>query len=179
MSKLEEIYQRYKGETDKGTAHTYLGVYAMEWDLGRTGVFRVLEIGVQSGGSLRLWREYFTWGEIHGIDVNDCPSLAGEDRIVFHKVNVMDKEGVRKALGNTKFDIIIDDASHRLEEQLGAISILWKNLARGGWYVVEDVLNAGDLERFECFGASCSTYDQAKITGKHADRLVVIRKGVA
>jgi hypothetical protein len=42
---------------------------------------KVLEIGVDAGGSLLLWRDYFPKGTITGVDVKLPEGLSDEDRI--------------------------------------------------------------------------------------------------
>ena len=43
-------------------------------------------------------------------------------------------------IGNAKgkFDIIIDDASHRDKETRNSFNCLWQFVNPGGWYIVED-----------------------------------------
>src|SRR5690348_3556062 len=63
--------------------------------------------GYRPGGSLRAWRDYFSKGQIYGIDVQkDC--LFTEERITTILANSTNRDEVKNALGNKVFDIILD-----------------------------------------------------------------------
>lgn len=98
---------------------------------------RILEIGVQSGGSLELWRQYFPTAEIIGIDTDEsCKEHEGENIKVF----IGDQHDVKflETLGN--FDIIIDDGGHYMTQQQVSMNTLLANqLNDGGLYVIEDL----------------------------------------
>jgi len=36
-------------------------------------------------------------------------------------------------------DILIDDGSHRLNDQLTTLALLWPSIRKGGWYCIEDI----------------------------------------
>jgi hypothetical protein len=78
---------------------------------------RFLEIGVNKGGSLQLWRKYF--GDdaiIFGININpDCEKLnglAGQVRIG-SQIDRPFLESVIKEMGGV--DIVLDDGSHHMQ----------------------------------------------------------------
>lgn len=98
---------------------------------------RILEIGVQGGGSLELWRQFFPDAEIVGIDIlESCKEHEG-DRI---QVFIGDQCDVKflETLGD--FDIIIDDGGHYMTQQQVSMNTLLANqLNEGGLYVIEDL----------------------------------------
>lgn len=97
---------------------------------------RVLEIGVQGGGSLKIWRDMFPEAEIVGVDVDEnCKEHEGE-RI---KIIIGDQADVKflESLGN--FDIIIDDGGHTMVQQQTSLKWLMPQLNEGGIYVIEDL----------------------------------------
>lgn len=97
---------------------------------------RVLEIGVQGGGSLKIWRDMFPEAEIIGVDTDEkCKEYEG-DRI---KVVIGDQAQVKflETLGN--FDIIIDDGGHTMVQQQVSLKWLMNQLNEGGVYVIEDL----------------------------------------
>jgi hypothetical protein len=49
------------------------------------------------------------------------------------------EEAFNKALGDCKFDIIIDDGSHLDTHQLLTLRNTWKRVNDGGFYIIEDV----------------------------------------
>lgn len=98
---------------------------------------RILEIGVQGGGSLELWRQYFPNAEIIGVDIDEnCKEHEGENIKVF----IGDQHNVKflETLGD--FDIIIDDGGHYMTQQQVSMNTLLANqLNDGGLYVIEDL----------------------------------------
>lgn len=97
---------------------------------------RVLEIGVQGGGSLKIWEKMFPEAEIVGIDIlEDCKKYEQGNIKVF----IGDQHDVKflETLGN--FDIIIDDGGHYMTQQQVSMKTLMQQLNAGGIYVIEDL----------------------------------------
>lgn len=107
---------------------------------------RILEIGVQGGGSLKIWHDFFPDAEIVGVDVDEaCKSQEG------HNISVVigDQASVKflETLGN--FDIIIDDGGHYMtQQQVSLKTLLTNQLNPGGLYVIED-LHTSYWEQFQ------------------------------
>lgn len=106
---------------------------------------RILELGVLSGASLLMWEDYFTHidTQIVGLDMNPPIDFSEhnlyEDRIFQYQGfqdDVVLLEKIVKAHG--PFDIIIDDASHRMAPTHRSWSYLKDHLKPGGFYVIED-----------------------------------------
>jgi hypothetical protein len=72
-----------KHGTDKAT-HRYTSVYEKLFRPWRETAGKVLEIGIDFGNSLRMWQEYFTKAEIHGIDIHTRCNDFQTDRIKIH-----------------------------------------------------------------------------------------------
>ena len=155
---LELIFHQYG--TDKGR-NGYAGVYECLFGRGRREVKAVLEIGIgtmipgvhssmvgfaqdgyKPGGSLRAWRDFFPNATIYGMDVQPDTQFDDEERIVTFLCNSTNPDQVSKVMGKldyAKFDIIIDDGSHIIEDQFKTLRNLFPFLKEDGIYVVEDV----------------------------------------
>src|SRR6266403_2089995 len=127
--------------TDKIT-HGYLDVYdpiLAPW-VGKE--IKLLEIGVREGGSLQLWRDYFQFGVIIGIDIKLPEHCVPGERIQIFKGSQSDKHFLSEVANKTApegFDIIIDDASHIGTLTKTAFWHLFDNhLKPGGLYAIED-----------------------------------------
>lgn len=100
---------------------------------------RILEIGVQGGGSLELWKQYFPNAEVVGVDIDEqCKEheKLGDNIKVF--IGDQTKVKFLETLGN--FDIIIDDGGHYMTQQQVSLNTLLANqLNPGGLYVIEDL----------------------------------------
>lgn len=97
---------------------------------------RLLEIGVQGGGSLALWRKYFTNAEIYGIDID--PACAELD-IPGVEIHIGDQTDTRFLEKFDRMDIVIDDGGHTMTQQQISFATLFPLLKPGGIYVIEDL----------------------------------------
>ena len=118
----------------------YFDVYQCYFERfrGRECVF--LEIGVEHGGSLEMWREYLgSSARVVGIDIDPrCSKLAPSDVEVFigDQSDPGFLSGVLEVLGG--IDVVVDDGGHSMEQQLRAFEHLYPAVRPGGVYVVED-----------------------------------------
>lgn len=140
MSKLCDIANKYgtdKCPTHRGLrpGHSYTPFYDSLLD-GMTPK-TLLEIGIEVGGSLRMWRDYFPSATIIGIDINP-KWIFHEDRI---RTFICDPtKGLKKEVADlAPFDIINDDGSHDPHDQINAFKVLYPLLSPGGHYIIEDV----------------------------------------
>jgi cephalosporin hydroxylase len=101
----------------------------------------LLEIGVQNGGSLQIWKDYLPPGSIvHGMDINErCRSLEFGEGIHFHLMDATQLGAVNQIFADTRLDIIIDDGSHVCSDVITTFINLFKKLTLGGVYIVEDM----------------------------------------
>ena len=121
----------------------FLPVYDRELGamVARGQPLRLLEIGVQNGGSLQVWHEYLPKGSlIYGIDIDEhCRRLVFPPEI---KVLIGDAGSpafLNALLGDEFFDIIIDDGSHQADDVTSAFEALLPRLAPAGKYFIEDL----------------------------------------
>jgi len=126
--------------TDKSNKfHNYTERYDFYFSKIRNEKLKVLEIGIQNGFSLKMWKKYFENSEIFGIDTADCSKFA-EDRVIplLGSQNDLEfLERINKEHG--PFDIIIDDGSHFNDDMKKSFEFLFPLLKDGGIYVVEDL----------------------------------------
>jgi hypothetical protein len=54
--------------TDKNTSHSYLSTYEQLLLKKKNTAKNILEIGIQNGGSIKLWHDYFLNASIFGLD---------------------------------------------------------------------------------------------------------------
>lgn len=119
--------------TDK-LGHGYLPHY--EGHLGhlRHKPISLIEIGIQRGGSLRMWAEFFWQARVVGVDIDPACREAAGGHI---EVVIGDIKGY---VPDREFDVVIDDGSHQPEDVIAAFELLWPRLRPGGWYVIEDLM---------------------------------------
>lgn len=134
LTQLGEKYQPTK------RLHNYLVHYWRHFQEVHTKVTRVLEIGVQSDKSIKMWEEFFPNAVIYGIDIEPaCKDFSGGRRKVFVG-DQSDEKLLDQVVADAGgfFDIIIDDGSHRVFHQLKSFDVLFPKLSSHGIYVIED-----------------------------------------
>jgi hypothetical protein len=100
----------------------------------------ILEIGVQSGGSTRAWRQYFgVLTNYIGVDINpNCKEVESENI----KIEIGSQADpyflIGLCLKYGPFDLIIDDGGHTTEMIRVSLEILWHCMKHDGVYVIED-----------------------------------------
>lgn len=140
---LEELGRKYQPSK---RAHHYLPLYWTHLRDIRLHVQNVIEIGVQTDRSMRMWEEFFPKAMIHGIDLDpQCRNLTGERRRM-HIGDQSDRAFLDRVLARIGQapDLVIDDGSHIVRHQLASFEHLFPALSRHGVYVVED-MGIGDL----------------------------------
>lgn len=140
MSTLNEL--SVKHSTDKGSLnHFYCDVYELLFSrFTRHLYIHLLEVGVQFGCSMRMWREYFPYATLTGIDCADNHA-EGAHKMIYG--DAYSKEVVDKLEPNT-YHIIIDDGSHEVPHQVFFIENYLKLLTDDGLMIVEDVPDASN-----------------------------------
>jgi 23S rRNA U2552 (ribose-2'-O)-methylase RlmE/FtsJ len=101
---------------------------------------KVLEIGVQYGGSQRILRKYFhNSATITGIDIDDnCLNIdTGTNLRIGSSRDENFLKSIVEEMGG--IDIVIDDGSHRSSDQKISFEILFPLLSNNGLYIVEDL----------------------------------------
>ena len=156
MDNLFTLVEKYG--TDKslsGYTYTYSNIFTSIKDK----VTSVLEIGLgtlntsipssfagnvqhfehyKPGGSLRVWRDYFTNAKVYGIDIaRDC--MFKEERIETFLFDSSESEYTEYYLDKIDFDIIIDDGNHDPKYQIKTLRNLLPKLKENGYYIIEDI----------------------------------------
>ena len=122
--------------------------------------------------SLRMWREYFSKGEIVGVDIDPPASpVAGCEVVRMHQA---DRATIEARWPDQHFDIIIDDGSHILEDQVLSLIWLWPKLKPGGVYIIEDIQQIDFAKYFAQLHGL--TLDRRHIKRRGDDILVVLSK---
>jgi predicted O-methyltransferase YrrM len=137
MTLRDLIDNRY---TDKDTLHSYIDVYQELLEPISESATRVLEVGIEKGGSIKLWSEFFPNAQIYGIDVilYNIEVDLSSPRITCFATNAYDREFV-KSLGYGTFDFVIDDGPHSKESMIFFAEEYVKLLKPGGVLVIEDI----------------------------------------
>jgi len=128
-------------KTDKGiSGHYFTEIYEHFFSPLKDTTTKILEIGVEKGGSLQLWRDYFPKAMVYGIDIIDTSELNSK-RIRTFIADQADRGQLKSAIDEfgSDFDIILDDGGHGVDQQQISFAALFPHVRPGGYYIIEDV----------------------------------------
>jgi hypothetical protein len=187
MLSLEQLNEQHKSDKGKAgkkegidqlAAHSYIShYYESNFLLLRDKTKTLVEIGVFKGASMKLWHDYFLNAKIYGIDKNVRWQNNGEYKA---RCKIIKGDSNDEAIYNqmpNDINIIIDDGSHKLIDQLRSFDILFPKLKKGGLYIIEDVVSIDAVkQKFLDLHGSAKIHDFRNITNRHDDVLVEIIK---
>ena len=124
------------------------GVYESLFADKKETTKNILEIGIFDGGSIKLWKDYFTNATVHGIDIiknnKKWDDITNDENIkLYTDVDAYNKDFITNTFlnKNIKFDIIIDDGPHDLTSMIHCITLYSQLLLPDGILIIEDVRN--------------------------------------
>jgi len=120
--KIYAIYDRYFGEFAERSV-------------------TLLELGVHTGESLKVWASYFPRGTIIGVDIMNRADFSGYPNIIFECADQTDPDRLKEiclAHAAGGLDIVVDDASHIRLNSAASYAALFPYLNPGGLYIIED-----------------------------------------
>lgn len=120
--------------------HHYIPVYERYFARFRDRPITMLEIGVQYGGGLWMWSEYFhPETHIHGVDINPGCTVPQEPNVTVTIGDQSDPKFWDELLPKLgTLDIVIDDGGHTMRQQLRSFNSIYHTMAPDGVYLVED-----------------------------------------
>jgi hypothetical protein len=187
MSLLELVDD---ANTDKNTVHSYLGLYEQLLKTKKTTAKHVLEVGIQNGGSIKLWSDFFTNATVYGMDLDDGgliqTDIAGKPNIVLltsidaYSDEVFSKEILGR---NIKFDFMLDDGPHTYESMVKFIHLYSQVMTDDGILIIEDVQDIDWLDYLknevpQHLRQHVLTYDLRENKGRYDDIVFTIDKRI-
>lgn len=176
--------------TDKNTSHAYGPLYSRLFAPLRDTARAVLEIGVYSGASALAMADFFGAAQVTGVDITLQNLRFGRfhPRISFRQLDGTLPDAPAVLLGGEPggfWDVVLDDASHRPEDQVASFRVWGPHVAPGGIYVIEDIDGAhADAVRAGLEGAASQLggfeavewHDLRSVKGQFDDIVAVVRR---
>ena len=137
--------------TDKNTIHSFLPLYERLLRKKKYTATNVLEVGLgQRGschcGSVKLWRDYFINADVYAVEIYDkrflWEGILNDARIkILTSTNAYDEIQFNEKIlsKNIKFDMLLDDGSHKLIHMKQFIRLYSKLLKDDGILIIEDI----------------------------------------
>lgn len=121
--------------------HHYFDIYHNHFQRYRGTPVKLLEIGVDRGGSLQMWKDYFgPDAQIFGVDILERCKRFEDDQV---KIFIGDQANRRflvnliRQIGSV--DIIIDDGGHLMNQQILTFDVLYQMVKEDGVFLMEDL----------------------------------------
>jgi hypothetical protein len=138
---LIDLVTQNNYNTDKHHGHGYFKlIYNDLLSPLSKDVKKFVEIGVNAGGSVELWRDYFREATVYGLDINVDIALNGNERIELKRVDQSKREElIAFGLEHNDIDVLVEDGSHKMYDQQITLATLFKSIKPGGIYILEDL----------------------------------------
>ena len=129
----------------------YFDIYERHFSKFKGKPVNILEVGVYSGGSLEMWRDYFgSASRIYGVDIQPACAAYESSSVKVFIGDQSDRRFWRDFKQQVdSLDIVIDDGSHLPEHQIVTFEELLPHLRPGGIYLCEDI--SGVLNSFASY----------------------------
>jgi hypothetical protein len=119
----------------------YFDIYERHFNKFVGKEVHIVEVGVYSGGSLKMWENYFgDKCKVYGIDIMDeCKNYESENIKIF--IGDQESRSFWKDFKEhvPRVDILIDDGGHLVEQQIVTLEEILPAISPGGVYLCEDV----------------------------------------
>lgn len=195
VTELCEIAYKYGTDKCPQIKHCYTPYYYQMFKDKRTKIKKVLELGIGrfrnmqdkewvyddnlkrkyfKGASLKMWRDFFPNAMVYGADIRP-ETLFSDERITTFLCDERKKEDLENLIKNigSDIDLVVDDASHHVYDQIFASSTILPFLDKGATYIIEDV---GHSRKIASALAEYNTYVQDVPRRWHGGMLFVINK---
>tara|TARA_A100001015_G_scaffold7242_1_gene8971 strand:- start:5690 stop:6562 length:873 start_codon:yes stop_codon:yes gene_type:complete len=138
---FDQYVQPYKQKHDLILAHGYAKFYEEYFKKIRDKNLNIIEIGSFYGHASAALFFYFKNSNIFSADINPDMYIYNSKRIYNFFLNSSSKNSIQENFinKNLKFDIIIEDASHMLKDQIISLFMLFKTLNPGGYFIIEEI----------------------------------------
>ena len=135
----------HQGSDKGGGWHNYTLVYNELLKGIKSKSQNVFELGIgtiNSGASLKGWKEYFTKANIFGADI-DKDILFEEERIKTFYCDQTSPESILALWSNfesIEFDFLLEDGLHTYDANICFLENSLHKVKKGGFYVIEDIV---------------------------------------
>ena len=157
-SSLDFLFNHYN--TDKGSVFNkklgsgFTKFYETHLNKLKNNKINILEIGSYSGASAVAFAKYFPNSKVYCLDINLRNFIYKSNRIFPFGIDSSNKKMLSNFLNKINFfedikffDIIIDDGSHMLSDQLFSLDYFYRYVKKKGFYIIEDYCFAEYFKR--------------------------------
>jgi len=138
---INQYAQPFKRKNDKIIAHGYAEIYENLFKPKKSDHLNVLEIGSFYGNASAALFFYFKNSFIYSADINPDMYKYKGSRLKNFFVDTSSRDSINENIleKNIEFDIVIEDASHMLKDQILSLFMIFPKIKKGGIFVVEEI----------------------------------------
>ena len=143
--KGEKFVNQYEQPSKKNNkiinAHGYANIYESYFKDIKQKKLNIIELGAFYGNATAALYFYFKNSFIFSADINPDMFLYKSKRVKNFFANTSSRNSIQENLldKKIKFDLIIEDASHMLKDQIISLFMLFKTLQSGGLFIIEEI----------------------------------------
>ena len=138
---INQYMQPIKKKNERIDAHGYSKIYERYFEKIRNANLNILELGSFYGNAAGAFFYYFKNSSIYSGDI--CPDLFRykSQRLKNFYINTSSEISIKKDLIDNQriFNVIIEDASHTLKDQIISLFMLFKILSPKGIFICEEL----------------------------------------
>ena len=138
---INQYAQPSKQDGKKIIAHGYAKIYEKYLKDNKNRILSIIELGSFYGNASAAFFFYFKNAKIYSADINPDMYLYSSKRLKNFFTDTSSRSSIEKNIinKNIKFDLIIEDASHMLKDQIISLFTLFRTLNSGGLFIVEEI----------------------------------------
>ena len=130
-----------KQDNKKIIAHGYAKIYEKYLKEHKEKNLNIIELGSFYGNASAAFYFYFKNSQIYSADINPDMYLYRSKRLTNFFTDTSSRSSIERNIlrKNIQYDLIIEDASHMLKDQIISLFILFKSLKPGGFFIIEEI----------------------------------------
>ena len=141
--------EKFKNQYDKPSksnkkevvSHGYAKIYEKYFHKYKEKKLNIIELGSFYGNASAALFFFFKNSQIYSADINPDMYIYNSKRLENFFADTSSRSSIEENIikKNIEFDIIIEDASHMLKDQIISLFILFKILKPGGFFIIEEI----------------------------------------
>ena len=141
--------EKFKNQYDKPSkdnkelvvSHGYAKIYEKYFYRYKEKRLNIIELGSFYGNASAAFFFFFKNSQIYSADINPDMYIYRSKRLKNFFTDTSSRSSIENDIikKNVKFDLIIEDASHMLKDQIISLFILFKILKPGGYFIIEEI----------------------------------------
>lgn len=142
QGQLEQFFDANRSGPGIWKWRHYFDIYERHLAKFRGREVHIVEIGVYSGGSLRMWHDYFGPDcRVYGVDIEPgCKAYETDRTSIFIGDQANPHFWADLLQRVPRIDVVIDDGGHEARQQIATLEAVLPHIAPGGVYWCEDIV---------------------------------------